>query len=120
MAGVLCSLAACRTSPPSPPPDAPAIIVKPTPESRAALVEAVSTALNGAPVTLADDALTSGSTLVIQRTPRRDPSGLPIDGRDVGFPERFRLVRSAGQCVLVHEATGRRFALPATDCIESS
>jgi hypothetical protein len=96
------------------------VIVNPTPESRAALVEAVSTALNGAPVTLAGDALTTASTLVIQRTPRRDPNGLPMDGRDVGSPERFRLVRSGGQCVLVHEGSGRRFALSATDCIESS
>src|SRR5260370_42440273 len=83
--------------------DVPAVIVNPTAERRTAVVQAVSTALNGVRVTLAPDALTDVSTLIIERTRRRDPSGLPIDGRDLGSPERFRLVKRAGECVLVHE-----------------
>jgi hypothetical protein len=120
-AGMLLSLGACRTSRGRPADaDVPAVIVNPTAESRTALVQAVSTALNGAQVTLALDALTDASTLIIERTRRRDPSGLPIDGRDLGYPERFRLVKRAGKCILVHEGSGRRFILAATSCIAST
>jgi hypothetical protein len=113
-AGALLSTAACRT--PHARHDVPAVIVHPTAESRAALAQAVSSALHGAPVTLADDALTDASTLVIERARRLDPSGLPANGRELGPPERFRLVKSGGECVLVHERSGTRLALSATAC----
>jgi hypothetical protein len=99
--------------------DVPALIVNPTPESRAALSQAVSSALNRRSVTLADDALTRESTLVIERAVRRDASGLRVQGREPGLPERFRLVKSGGSCVLVHERTGQRFPLGHTRCIEA-
>jgi hypothetical protein len=43
-------------------------------------------------------------------------NGLLANGRELGMPERFRLVKSGGQCVLVHERSGKRFALAATNC----
>src|SRR5262249_61159993 len=55
-AGAMLMLAGCRTV--SSPSEVPAIIVNATPESRAALAQTVSEALNGAPVKLAADALT--------------------------------------------------------------
>jgi hypothetical protein len=70
-------------------------------------------------VRLADDALTAESTLVIERASHRDARGLPIQGRELGLPERFHLVKSGGACVLVHERTGRRFPLERTECVES-
>ena len=105
---------ACRTV--AAPRDAPAVIVDPTAESRAALARAVGAALNGAQVSLADDALTGRSTLAIERVRRRDASGLPLNGRELGRPELFRLVKSGAECVLVHERSGRRFALADTAC----
>jgi hypothetical protein len=98
--------------------DVPALIVNPTAESRAALVQTVRAALNGARVTLADEALTRESTLVIERTVRRDAAGRRVQGRELGLPERFRLVKSGGSCVLVHERTGRRSVLDHTQCVE--
>ena len=109
------ALAACLVR--SPPPDVPALLTGPTAESRAELVRVVSHALNGAPVTLADDALTVDSTLIVERTPRRDAQGRPLDGRETGRPERFRLVRNGSRCVLIHERTGRRFTLASAACI---
>ena len=88
-------------------PDVAAVIDQPTKESRAELAQAVSSALNGAPVTLANDALTRDSRLIIER---------PLSGRDFGKPENFRLLKAGKQCTLVHERTGRRTRLTSTTC----
>jgi hypothetical protein len=97
----------------------PALIVKPSAETRAALLDAVRSALGGVQVTLADDALTRESVLIVERTARRDTEGRRLQGRELGKPERFRLVKSAASCVLIHERTGRRFRLERTECVES-
>ena len=89
-------------------PDVPALIDKPTSESRAELARAVSSALNGAPVWLADDALTRDSLLIIEK---------PHTGRDLDKPEHFRLVKAGTQCTLVHERTGTRTTLASTTCV---
>jgi hypothetical protein len=111
---LLVCVAACRTVQARQ--DTPAVISEPTTQTHAELVQAVSAALGGATVTLADDALTRDSTLVLERTRRLDPNGLPVNGRDLGSPERFRLVKNGAECVLVHENSGRRFALAQTAC----
>ena len=92
------------------------MITNPTAQSRAELVRVVSRALNGASVTIADDALTGDSTLIVERAARRDAQGLPLDGRETGRPEQFRLVKNGSRCVLVHERTGRRWTLASTSC----
>jgi hypothetical protein len=114
LATALLALAGCRTA--GAQKDLPAVIVNPTAESREALSRAVSATLGGAPVTLADDALTARSDLVVERARVRDPRGLPANGRELGAPERFRLVKSGGDCVLVRERGGERATLPATAC----
>jgi hypothetical protein len=112
LAGALLPLAACRTVHRSA--GAPAVIVDPTAESRAALAAAVGAALGGAPVTLAVDALTRSSTLTVERaTP---PGASAAGGRDLGAPERFELVKQGDRCILVHAATGRTFVLARTAC----
>ncbi|HWI39372.1 MAG TPA: hypothetical protein VNU64_23185 [Burkholderiales bacterium] len=87
--------------------EVPARIDHPTTESRAALAKAVSAALN-APVTLADDALTRDSVLIVEKR-RTD--------RDLGRPERFQLVKAGRDCILVHEGTGKRTPLASTTCV---
>jgi hypothetical protein len=94
-----------------------AILVNPTPGSRAALSEAIRSALGAPALTIADDALTRESTLAIERTVRRDSAGRRVQGRELGLPERFRLVKSSEGCVLVHERSGRRFVLEHTACV---
>jgi hypothetical protein len=108
---------ACRTAAPAPGPDeVPALIVRPTDKSRAALAEAVSIGLDGARVTLADFALTGSSELVIERMVRRDLEGDRVQGRVTEQPERFRLVKSGQECVLIHDSTGKRYRLVDTEC----
>jgi hypothetical protein len=114
LAATLLAVTACRTAHAQK--ELPAVIVNPTTESRAALSRAVSKAFGGAPVTLADDALTAGSDLVVERDRLRDPRGLPANGRELRAPEQFRLVKRGSDCVLVHERGGERATLPATAC----
>jgi hypothetical protein len=108
------SLAACATVPPAQ--EVPAVITSPAPESRAELLRVVREALHGAPLTLADDALTHESTLIVERGRARGPEGTPLQGRDPGRPERFRLVKDGSRCVLVHEGSGHRFTLSNLTC----
>jgi hypothetical protein len=97
--------------------DVPAIISAPSAASRAELERVISAAFNGIPVTLADDALTRESTLTIERNRPRDAEGRPLDGRDPGRPEHFRLIKTGSDCVLVQESTGRRWKLTASSCV---
>jgi hypothetical protein len=110
----LLAAAACPVRPG--PADVPAVLVNPTAECRAELARVASSALNGAPVTLADDALVRADELIVQRAPHRDSEGRPLDGRETGRPEHFRLVRNDSRCVLVQESTGRRWTLTSADC----
>jgi hypothetical protein len=100
--------------------DEPAVITAPTPASREELARVVSAALHGAQVTLADDALTKESLLIIERVRIRDASGLPIEGRMREKPEQFQLVKSGSQCVLVYRRTGERHVLTHTTCTRPS
>ena len=112
--GGMLSLAVCATV--SPARDVLAVITSPSSESRAELVRAVSRALHGAPLVIADDALTRDGALVIERARARGANGRPLSGREAGRPERFRLVKNGSHCVLVHEGSGRRFALAWVTC----
>jgi len=88
----------------------PALIVDPTPQSRAALLQAVTDALGVQPL-LADDALLRESALLIERR--------HLEGRERSMPERFQLFRVGDRCVLVHERTGQRSPLVETRCAEA-
>jgi hypothetical protein len=90
-------------------PEVAAVIDKPTSQSRVELAHAVSSALNGVPVTLADDALTRESLLIIEKA--------HLSGRQLDRPEHFRLVKIGKDCALVHERTGRRTMLASTTCV---
>lgn len=110
--GLLAALVASCAS--APPPrtavqGVPALIVEPTPRSRAALLQAFTDLLDGAQPLLADDALTKESALVITRR--------HSEGRDTGSPAlRFVLLRDGARCVLVREGTGQRAVLVDTSC----
>lgn len=96
--------------------DVPALITKPTAESRAEIVRLVSRALHGAAVSLADDAFVRESALVVEGARPRAIEGAPASGRETRRPDHFRLMRNGRRCVLVHEESGRRFTLVSTAC----
>lgn len=97
--------------------DRSALLVAPSAATRAELARALSAALNGASIRLADDALTSDSALIVTRMQRRDAAGRPILGRSSERPERFDLVKRADECILIHERTGRRWILHSAHCV---
>jgi hypothetical protein len=110
----LMALPACRTWPAAR--AAPAIVTHPTAASHGDLERAVSKALGGAPVRIADDALTRDSSLVIGRAQARDARGLPLNGRELERPQHFRLLRRGSRCELLHVETGKSSVLAHTTC----
>ena len=88
--------------------DVPAHVSSPTQESRAELLRVVAEALNGSKVTIADNALTNDSLLIIE--PKH------LTGRDLRRPVHFRLMLNGSDCVLVHEGTETRTILAQTQC----
>jgi hypothetical protein len=110
----LAALPACRSWPAEQ--GAPAIITQPTAASRAALERAVAQALGTTAVRLAYDALTRDSLLIVGRAQARDVRGLPLNGRELGRPQHFRLLRRGAQCVLLHLETGKSRLLAHTTC----
>jgi len=111
LAALLASCASAGPRPDSLEGAVPAVIVDPTPQSRAALLQAVTDALGQEPL-LADDALTRERTLLIERS--------HLDGRERGAPERFVLMNVRDRCVLVYERTGQRSRLVETRCIAAA
>ena len=107
-------LAACRSRPADR--GIPAIVTHPTAASRADLERAVSQAYGGTPVRLARDALTRDSLLLVGRAQARDIRGLPLEGRELGRPQHFQLLRRGARCVLLHIETGRARVLTHTTC----
>ena len=97
-------------------PDVPAVLTNPVRESRAELARVVSEAMNGAPVALADDALTADGTLIVERAASSAAKDMNLRGRETGRPEHFQLVKSGSRCVLVHAGTGRRWHLASATC----
>ncbi len=89
--------------------EVPAQIVDHTPESYSELQQVVSSALGGRSVTIAEDALTKKSLLVIE--PKH------LTGRDLRTVEQFRLVISGSTCVLVHLGSDARTELSRANCV---
>ena len=98
------------------PPDEPAVLTSQTAQSHAELVRLVSAAMNGAPVTIAENALTADSMLIVERAQHHGAKDMNLSGRETGRPEHFRLVKSGSRCVLVHQDTGRRWTLESATC----
>ena len=94
----------------------PAVLTNPSAQSTSELQRVVRDALNGVPVRLAGDALTHDSVLIIERSQARDAAGLPLNGRELGKPEHFLLVKRGAQCILIHERTGKHWALRSVTC----
>lgn len=96
--------------------DTPALRTSGTDASRTEIEQVISSALGGVAVTVADDALTQDSVLIIERGLRRRVDAPPELGRDYGRPQRFQLVIDGRQCFLVHEETRLRWLLAETRC----
>lgn len=113
-ATILMALAGCQCMATAE--DVPARIDTPTAESRAALQQAVSEALQ-TEVILAENALTTSSWLTIDRSPPQGINNPPTQGRNLGTPIQFRLVKNGAACILIDQRNAIRYALENTDCV---
>jgi hypothetical protein len=111
---VLLLACACQMLPAQEP--QPAVLTNPSAQSISELQRVVRDALNGVPVRLAADALTHDSVLVIERAQARDAAGLPLNGRELDKPEHFLLVKRGAHCILIHQRTGKHWALRSATC----
>jgi hypothetical protein len=93
-----------------------AVLTQPNSQTHAEIVRIVSTALKVPTVTIAADALTRDSLLVIERTPARDAGGRRLQGRELTKPEQFQLLHSKNRCVLLHVGTAARYELTGNVC----
>lgn len=104
--GLLLLAVACKSSEVRT--EVPAYLVDPTTESRAELQHVVTSMLDGRAVTIADDALTTQSMLII--------GAKHLTGRDLGKPDQFQLLQSGSSCVLLHLGSGARSELSKANC----
>jgi len=95
----------------------PAVIAAPSASTRAELSRVVTLAFDGAPVTLADDAVTRDSVLSVERRTPAGPQGRAATGRTLDAPTRLRLVLDGTRCELVREVDRRRFPLRDVRCV---
>jgi hypothetical protein len=96
--------------------DQAAVIANPDAASRAALQQTVNTALH-TDVTLADDALTDTSVLIVERKIPQSIEGSPAQGRNMEMPIQFRLVTDGTNCILVDQRDLSRAVLVDTECV---
>src|SRR5512139_175576 len=80
------------------PPDVAAVLTNPTAQSHAELVRVVAAAVHGAPVTIADSALTADGMLIVERARHQDARDMNLGGRETARPEHFQLVKSGSRC----------------------
>lgn len=111
---LLLGLAACQTY--NSDDDISARIVESSATSRAELQRAVNDAV-GSEVTLADDALTMGSSLTIEQKQPATMQNPRPQGRVLDMPIQFRLVRNRGHCFLIDQRDGTRLLLESTRCV---
>lgn len=95
--------------------DKAAVIVNPDDASRAALQSTVDGILNTV-VTIAPDALTESSTLIIERNPPRTMQDPNPQGRNMDTPIQFRLVKNGADCILIDTRDDSRHLLENTSC----
>jgi len=96
--------------------DKPARITDPTDDSRAALQQTVNAVLN-TNVTLADDALTDSSLLIVERVMPKSMDGSPAQGRTMEMPYQFSLIINGDDCILIDQRDESRHVLQDTSCI---
>lgn len=96
--------------------DVAAVITNASSQTHDEIRRVISTQLNGAPVTIAPDALTKDSFVVIERQPVHDQRGLLVDGRDTSRPEIFDLRKKGRLCTLVQRRTEKHITLALARC----
>lgn len=97
--------------------EVPARLLPPSDAARAELRAVVASAIGQADVLLAEDVLQHDGVVLLERTPRTDPLGQRLPGRDLGAPTRFQLFMAGERCLLLQAAADRRWTLEQARCV---
>lgn len=97
--------------------DVPAVITEPDDASRAALRNTLAEIYDDRRITIADDALTTTSLLILEIGPPRTGAATDVGDRQTERPLRIRLVRNGDDCVLIDLRDDSRHALADTNCV---
>jgi len=117
-ASAACALAACQTTTSAPP--AEAMLTESSAATTQMLSKAVSKALGGVDVKLANNVLMDSPTLTLEtRIPQSMDGGRMVgamNDRARPAPDRFTLMKEGRSCYLVHENTGQKLPLGSMKC----
>ena len=91
-------------------------MLDPSGPSRAELRTTVAAMLKVPSVTLADDALTADSLMIIEKVHPRDAAGISLSGRDFDKPEQFRPLKIGATYVLLQVRSTARRVLRQSHC----
>lgn len=97
--------------------EVPARLTEPSADARAELQTIIASAARVHQLTLAEHPFADSHILILETTPRRDPQGNRLPGRDLSKPERFQLLVSGEDCILLQEKTGERWILREARCL---
>lgn len=99
---------------------APAVLIESDELARQEIQQHMEDVLGGS-VLLAEDVLSRSSEIVVERRAQSDPLGNRLPGRILTEPDRFRLtINQEGQCILVHENSGRHWLLQESRCVANA
>lgn len=86
-------------------------------KDRLLLESALSQMLNGAEITIADDAFVSNSEIIIERSQQNRPGVQNRNsGRELELPKHFKLWMRGGNCLLEYVETGEMQIIEGLSC----
>lgn len=94
----------------------PAKLLNPGPACLADL-QAFAERATGMSVVLTGASFAQSDELRLERPVIRGADGRPLDGRSLGRPEVFKLVRRGQSCVAMHANSSLEDPLPACNCV---
>lgn len=93
-----------------------AVITQPSADSLVQITKAVSTALDGQSVKIAEDALSTTNQLIIVTNTQSRIGNDPINGRIQERPQHFYLMQRGSECYLLHDETAKEYVLQDVTC----
>lgn len=88
----------------------PAVVTSINPQTKAQLQQAIKSLLNR-DITIADNAFSQTSDILIERAVVKDERGLPIMGREFSNALRLSLMTDGKNCILQSSETGTQQAV---------
>ena len=107
-------LSSCLATQPSQP--IPALIERPSADTRLLLESNIGQLLNSQPIKLSNNVFVQKSTVIIDRHQPKDSRGNLLDGREVRQADTVSLLLENGKCYLKHEQSGNIKLVDGISC----